>query len=243
MPTENQIIGDIPIYYINLDKSKDRLENIVNQFGKYDIKNTNRVSAIDGSSNEIDTLKKKYRIIDSHKRKRSNKEIACTLSHIKAINQAYIDGCDIALIMEDDCCFDYLKFQNQTLHELVDKYRNYEIYQLAYIATINGISNILKRKIIIHPGYLDSACAYIIKRSAMIKIINCKNIHVSEITIFGNAKTCYINRPYFTYYYLNKFESTIHSNTNVNPDSMNHYENISKSTIDEYYENTGVLAN
>jgi len=93
------IIGNIPIYYINLNRSTDRNTMLLNTFKEYGITNYKRVEAIDGT---LENFKDKYTS------ECSNKEIACSLSHIKAIENAYNDNCNYAIIMEDDCNFEYL---------------------------------------------------------------------------------------------------------------------------------------
>jgi len=82
----------IPIYYINLERSLKRRKYMEKTFP-----NAERVEAYDGI--KIHT----YKNIQYQKNtKQSNNELACSLSHIKAIVQAYKDGHDKAIILEDD---------------------------------------------------------------------------------------------------------------------------------------------
>ena len=84
-------------YYINLERSKDRNKKILDQFKKYKVKNYNRVEAYDiEKMNEYNYINE-YGFINS-----SRIEMIVTMSHIKAINNAYLDNREIAMIMEDD---------------------------------------------------------------------------------------------------------------------------------------------
>lgn len=120
---------DLPIYYINLDRSTERNKFMKNQFDIFDLKDVTRISAIDGQK-----LNNNYFINDYHNM--SNSEIGCTLSHIKAIKTAYEENREYAIIMEDDNVFYLLPFWVHTLKQIISfapsdwdiiKLFNYEI--------------------------------------------------------------------------------------------------------------------
>ena len=101
-----------PIYYINMDLSIDRNNYMINQLGIIPNSGYQRISGVNGNLiinkysdsipystpdsiqfvNEYDTL--------------TNPEIGCTLSHIIAIETAYSNGDEIAMICEDDILLD-----------------------------------------------------------------------------------------------------------------------------------------
>ena len=81
------------VYIINLDKDKDRLENMIRQLESYGIKNYTRIPAIYGK--EIVNLKKFGKSLRPS-------EIGCYLSHIKTMQKIMEDGVEKALILEDD---------------------------------------------------------------------------------------------------------------------------------------------
>lgn len=108
------IIQDIPIYWINLERRDDRrihMENLLTGFY-----NT-RIEAIDG--NTINLLDWDDKI--NTKKKLSKYEIACALSHIKAIQQAYDDGCEYAIIAEDDITFEYADYLTKSIKEMIQE--------------------------------------------------------------------------------------------------------------------------
>lgn len=107
-----------PIYWINLDKSKDRLKFMNDMFSSLGLSNAHRVAAHDINSTWRSWV---YGTLVFHpliklipRTAESNKwtdhshlryyyeEAACTLSHLRAIKQAYDDGNEHALILEDD---------------------------------------------------------------------------------------------------------------------------------------------
>ena len=124
------------IFYINLDRSSERNEMMINQLKNMFDANYTRISAIDGSK-----IKNKYKdtvngdsfineyenIISSPKNrlnrvvKLSNSEIGCTLSHIKAIRKINEQGLDYAIVMEDDCLLHLSPFWGFDLDYLISK--------------------------------------------------------------------------------------------------------------------------
>ena len=105
---ENKTISEdfinFPKYYINLDRSEDRRKNMEKEIEEYGLKNIKRVSAFDGKKLE----NRREGTIDGYEYKNINdkkcikSEIAITMSHIKAIQEAFKDGHEKALIFEDD---------------------------------------------------------------------------------------------------------------------------------------------
>jgi len=160
------IIDNIPIYYINLNRSTERNTMILNTFKEYGITNYKRVEAIDGT---LENFKDKYET------ELSNKHISCSLSHVKAIQSAYNDNCDYAIIMEDDCNFEYLKYKKIPIIDMFKKIDDCEILQLSFAwASFKELNLVSKNYNIIKEyskGYKPCACAYMINKNGMIKII------------------------------------------------------------------------
>ena len=73
---------NIPILYINLESRPDRMENIVNELKKYNLKG-NRIEGI----------------------KTDNGYLGCVLSHIKCIDKAINENYEQVIILEDDFIF------------------------------------------------------------------------------------------------------------------------------------------
>lgn len=104
----NKEIGDelreFPKYYINLDRSKERRGKFEEGMQTYGVTNHQRVSAFDGKQIN-DTHRGTINGIQYYNRDKicTNAELAITMSHLLAIKQASDDGCQVSMIMEDDC--------------------------------------------------------------------------------------------------------------------------------------------
>ena len=107
--TDNTI--HIPIYYINLNRSKHRRLRFENETNAIST-NITRITAIDGAKKVI--VKNSHRVMDGMpyvtNYKMTKYQFACTLSHIKAIRQIEKDNVEVALICEDDVSFSLLPF-------------------------------------------------------------------------------------------------------------------------------------
>lgn len=100
--------NNINIYFINLDKSKDRFQKINNQCDKYSL-SCNRIIAIDGKTFPKDDYIKYIK-----RPTMKDNSIACFLSHIKALKTFLGTYQNYAIILEDDVdihpeLLDYLK--------------------------------------------------------------------------------------------------------------------------------------
>jgi GR25 family glycosyltransferase involved in LPS biosynthesis len=84
------------VWYINLDKRKDRNENVIKQFDRLNIR-TRRFSAIDAENNEIVNME-----FNKKNTKLSKREIACTLSHRYIWEYIVQNKIPWTLIFEDD---------------------------------------------------------------------------------------------------------------------------------------------
>jgi len=222
-----ELIGNIPIYYINLKRSVARNEKMIETFNKYNIKNYIRIEAVDGTILDLTTILNYNKNITKY-------EVACSLSHIKAIDKAYNDNCDYAIIMEDDCNFEYLKYKKIPIIDLFNEISDCELLQLAIICRQDHNLNIVKTMDKYKKGYRNSTAAYIINKKGMEKIINYyknnKQIEAADYYLYNgiNSYYCY---PYFTYYYSSDFRTTIHDNS----DYLHKREDSSKEFWDNFY--------
>jgi glycosyl transferase family 25 len=96
MSTKNNLI-DIPrIYYINLERSKDRNIFMQKNFNDFGIKEFLRIDAIDGKTENLNNYLHDTDLgLNSY-------EICCTLSHLKAIEIFLESKEEYAIICEDD---------------------------------------------------------------------------------------------------------------------------------------------
>ena len=121
-----------PVYYINLDGEPERKMYMEAQLKYWEIENYTRISAYDGREDDLsDVIKGKYPDM------MTSGEIGCTTSHLKAIKHWY-DTSDTpyAIMMEDDCSLDTVKFWNFTWKDFIAKVPYaWDVIQLAIIST------------------------------------------------------------------------------------------------------------
>lgn len=92
------------IWIINLDRSKDRIDEITNNFNKYKIK-FKRFSAVDGSKTPIDNIINETSPL-CRKILCNFGIIGCALSHKKLWKQLVNDTVDYYIVLEDDVKID-----------------------------------------------------------------------------------------------------------------------------------------
>jgi hypothetical protein len=121
-----------PVYYLNLDGQPDRKEYMEAQFQYWDITNYERISAYDGREDDLsDIIKGRY------PESMTSGEIGCITSHLKAIKH-WMETSDspYAIIMEDDCKLDLVRFWNFNWDDFVAKLPyDWDVVQLAIICT------------------------------------------------------------------------------------------------------------
>jgi GR25 family glycosyltransferase involved in LPS biosynthesis len=224
-----KIIGDIPILYINLVRSnnrKDILEKILNE---NDLKFT-RIEAIDGNEIDVDSIKSQYYVNP----KMNKYEIACALSHYKAIEEVKTKKYEVALILEDDCNFEYIKYKTLPLSELVKIKDDWETIQIAATYSKKRFFEMISLQEELLESNDSGAFAYLINQKGVDKILKNfyekKILNVSEHNMFLITKN-YMTKPYFTYYNYRKIRSTIRENIK----SANMTQILSKIWWDDYY--------
>jgi GR25 family glycosyltransferase involved in LPS biosynthesis len=224
-----KIIGDIPILYINLARSNDRKDILEKTLNENDLKFT-RIEAIDGNEIDVDSIKSQY-----HVNPKMNKyEIACALSHYKALEEVKTKKYEVALILEDDCNFEYMKYKTLPLSELVKIKDDWETIQIAGTYSKKRFFEMISLQEELLKNNDSGAIAYLVNQKGVDKIL--KNFHetkilnVSEHNIFLITKN-YMTKPYFTYYNYRKIGSTIR----VNNKSANMTQTLSKMWWDDYY--------
>jgi len=160
-------LGHVPVYYINLDRSPARRELFEKRFNDYGISAV-RVSAADGKkinkgSNEVDGVK-----FVSNFSNLTPYEIACTLSHFKAIEQAYNEGHRLAIILEDDVAPDLIPYWDETVHQMIETLpEDWTVINLNPSCDLKKLSSYSKR-------HCWSAEAYLINRTGMEHLLQFK---------------------------------------------------------------------
>lgn len=231
---ENKINNQIPIYWINLDRSVDRKIIFEKQLEKYNIINHKRINGIDGLNINLQDFK----TVDNL----SKFELGCTLSHIKAINEAFVNKEKYVLIMEDDCNFEYLKYQKFSINELIENmntnYSNWDLLQLATCNRADHNIRLSKENNYICKGFRNCATCYLINYNGINKLINLNNIYKqADYYLYDSINTYYLTKPYFTYNYSKVFNSSIHNMGDESKKTNYKREDENKKFWDDYYKN------
>jgi GR25 family glycosyltransferase involved in LPS biosynthesis len=194
-----------PIYWINLDKSKDRQHRISSQLTKFNITKHKRISGIDGQQ----LHKYNFVIPDTD---RSNSELGCLLSHITAILTALKDNLNFAFIAEDDICLSVVNKWKYNIDDIINQAPvDWEILQLHVIDSHN-IKYLLQQQMPFvewTQRYYGAMC-YLINRNGMNKIKNDlirhnriqlprKHILTSDTFIYKICKTYTYTLPLFVH--------------------------------------------
>ena len=151
------------IYWINLDEKEDRAKYMEDQFDYWMVENQTRISAYDGREDDLsDIIKGRY------PDNMLSGEIGCTTSHLKALKH-FLDNSEApyAVIMEDDCDLEIVKFWNFTWSDfMAHAPYDYDVIQLAIICTGDIHVRLHKRFV----NDFSTAC-YIITRHHAEKLV------------------------------------------------------------------------
>jgi hypothetical protein len=121
-----------PIYYINLDGEPDRKAYMEYQFNYWGIENYTRISAYDGRDDDLSDI-----ISGRYPEMMNSGEVGCITSHLKAIKHWYeTSNSPYAIIMEDDCNLDLVKYWDFTWDDFYSKIPyDWDVVQVAIICT------------------------------------------------------------------------------------------------------------
>lgn len=180
---------NMPIYYINLDRSINRKIHMESQKDMYNLDMT-RVSAIDGKklNKNMDILNFNGRAFKYYNNfnKSSLSELGCLFSHYKAIYTAFENGDLYALILEDDISFSLLPYWPVDLEQIINEApHDWNIISLYKQVCFNN-----KEPYIKYSQNKENDCystlAYIINRKGM---ENClKTIYEDNMLVFDKNK-------------------------------------------------------
>ena len=152
-----------PVYYINLDGQPERRTYMEDQFNYQGIDNYTRISAYDGREDDLSgIIKGRYPL------NMTSGEIGCTTSHLKALKH-YLDTSDspYAVIMEDDCSLDLVKYWNFTWTDFYSQFPyDWDVVQIAIICTGDIHVRLHKRFV----NDFSTAC-YVINRHHAEKVV------------------------------------------------------------------------
>ena len=224
-----------PIYYLNLDEQPERKEYMENQFKYWGIEDFTRISAYDGRDGRDlgDILKGRY------PDNMSSGEVGCTTSHLKALKY-FLDNSDspCALIMEDDCDLDTVKYWGFAWKDFYSKVPyDYDVVQLAIISTTSIHLKLHKRFV----NDFSTACYMITRRHAQ-KLIDLhvrgdkykidngvKPRAVADDLIYNSGNTFAI--PLFLY--------RIELGSSIHPEHIDHFHRASHDGLLRFWEHQG----
>ena len=203
------------VYWINLDRSNDRRDNMKAMFQTDDFKTVKneRFSAIDYKTNNV---RSRFNL-DKSGTKNNDPEYACFLSHLETIRMfANSDMPDdsVALIMEDDATLEYKPYWKTTTNNVIKNAPyDWEIIMLSYslpggtnFPDLNSLSDYEKNN-----ARFFCALAYLIRKSAANSLINrmyrngkydldpSVNSHHADEYLFTTLNTYTYKYPFFTY--------------------------------------------
>lgn len=168
-------------YCINLDRRKDRWEQVQQQFKSVNLE-AERIPAVDGGTLDGDYLPFK-----------NQNEKACLLSHINVVKDAQLKGYNKIAIFEDDVVFSK-KFNL----EILKKLNNWKLIYLG--ASQVSWNNITIKNGYYHPNNTLGTWAMLIDHSIYERMLNAyeKFECSADLTLakeFNNDPNCYVIFP------------------------------------------------
>ena len=205
------------ILWINLDRSKHRFNEMTKKLSKINIP-SERCSAVDGQQ-----LNKYSYTINMQNNNMSNSEIACTLSHIKAIISLTNVKGQYFLICEDDISLDNVYMFKHDLKHIISKCPSFDILLLYKTFIDDSLTETYTKwnDMNIKPG---GAVAYVISRQGINKFAKYNKIINNNIctTKPFSVSDDYIYKDLNTYIYKFNYiisiplaQSTIHDHSSV----------------------------
>jgi GR25 family glycosyltransferase involved in LPS biosynthesis len=201
------------IYWINLDRSIERRNNMKNILKEIDIPNK-RISATDANLYEYSDLNNLF--INYGTYNRTKIEYAVLHSHLKTIDEFSQSPYETALIFEDDLSIEYQKYWDKKISDIIKRApKDWDIIMLNY----NTKTELNDEFTLNKDGTIFSCLSYMINKKGALKLMNQikKNhryilypdkIQKAEDYIYSSLKTYVYKYPYFTYPISN--DSTIH---------------------------------
>ena len=163
----SKINGIDHICWINLDRSNKRRIHMAHLLKNIDVPNT-KISAVDGLLEKVEDY------IENTETHLSDYEIACTLSHIKALS--YLNDCpgNYFLVVEDDVCVDNLYFLKENLQTIISEAPSFDIMLLFKTCLTKFNSKYISWNDEYNKGkknHIAGTVAYIICKEAIPKIL------------------------------------------------------------------------
>jgi len=243
----------IPVYYINLDRSVERNQDITDSLNKLGV-DYHRISGIDAknisrkaaSNNLNDGMIQdmKYKVKHDARFSPREKEIAIILSHLKALTQAKEQ--EISIIMEDDMCFQYVRDWHQQIKNIIEEapqdWSIIKLHSSSRLVIENNISLWEKGVKYNKLADLNSAGCYIIKKNMALQILS-KYCIDGTYTFPHDNELCVCEHIIFnmpnTYIYTLPFICSVKNNVTC-CGNYNILDSQSNKAIEEFWKTLGV---
>lgn len=164
---KNEAFNKIPKYYINLNRSVDRLKALEEEITRYEVENIHRFKAFDGRDikdihqGEINGVQYVNDYSNCTKY-----QLAITLSHLECIRRAGEKGIFPFIILEDDVRFTLMPHWKKNIDEIIAELpEDCDILNLVYR---DGKDN----KIPFSKEFYTSAVAYLVNEKGYNQILN-----------------------------------------------------------------------
>jgi GR25 family glycosyltransferase involved in LPS biosynthesis len=200
------------IYWINLNRSKDRYNHMIDVLkdDTFSGIKKKRIEAVDGKRKDVKSyLKTQFHTIDF---KEKPNIYCCLLSHLNTLLEFSKSNHTIALIFEDDVSLEYKQYWKNSLNDCIKHApSDWEVLQLAIVA--DNLPPLLYTP---HSDNYWCASAYLVNKKGVLHLLdnvydgkfllNDKN-NKADSYIYKNMNTYTYKYPYFTY---TAKDSTLH---------------------------------
>ena len=254
-PNINYLDGIDIVYWINLDRAKERKKDMEQLFTDpvFQGIETKRIQAYDAKKGNARSKFVLTQDIASRNNLVTDTEYACLYSNLETIREFSKTDKKVALILEDDVTLEYKKYWMKSIKTIIQKApKDWEIIKLC---SSNKVTNLYtlwkpwqeKQKMSdcgLSDGWNANWCtyAYLINHKGANKIIkelyhhhkyvlSNEYIHVADVIIYQQLKTYIYKYPYFTNRHNN---NTYIRNNNSKKRLQN--QNILKKEMDTMYK-------
>jgi GR25 family glycosyltransferase involved in LPS biosynthesis len=238
----NYMDGLDVIYWINLDRSKERKEKMLTVLDDSTFGDIPKIRIV---ANDGKTPEKVYKKLDDYEKQDSttDSEYACLLSHMDAIRTFYDSGNDVALIFEDDITLEFKKYWKKSIKQITtDAPEDWDIIMLWYNVRPDGFNNEELKK---YSGE-DGSVSYLVSRNGATKLIkdSYKNGKYNLTSEFHHKSDVYIYSKLNTYVY--KYPMFVFPTDNDSEIHQSHVEllhNVSKRNAISAFESEPQYSN
>lgn len=183
----------LPLYYINLKRSKDRkkqFETMIQEeqerLGNKIVLDVTRVEAVDGQREDLASF---------FKGSVDNGEAACLVSHINVAKEIVKNGHDVALICEDDAFLNFSWNPELFLAQMNNRPKDLKLWQIGVNA-----EKIQEGEFVPYAGGTFSTCCYMLTKEGAKRIASLldqkRDFRTCDLMLCHVVKTYYSGFPW-----------------------------------------------